>query len=425
MFIDEAQIEVRAGDGGDGAVHFRREKFVPRGGPDGGNGGDGGDVILVADPGLHTLLDFEYESVFSAESGASGAGRNRDGKNGADCLVPVPPGTVIYDEASGQQVADLVVPGDRLIAARGGKGGRGNAAFATATHRTPRFAEQGLPGESRRLRLELRLIADVGVIGFPNAGKSTLISRLSAAQPKIADYPFTTLQPQLGVVEVEKGRQFVIADMPGLIKGAHTGRGLGDRFLRHIRRTRLLLHMLDVAAVDQRDPLEDYEHLNAELAAYDEQVAALPQVVALNKIDLPDSEVFLPICQQYFAERQMPAYPISAVTGAGLAQLVQALVEKLEELGPRPTDQREPRTYQMPEAEKRPLQIFRAAEGVFLVRGSEVERLIQLTDLGSEDALLHMHRQLQEMGVIQALSRAGAQPGDTVFIGDVELEYQL
>ncbi len=424
MFVDEAQIEVRAGDGGDGAVHFRREKFVPRGGPDGGNGGDGGDVILVADPDLHTLLDFEYESVFSAESGVAGAGRHRDGKNGADCIVRVPPGTMVYEQASGQQVADLVVPGDRLIAARGGEGGRGNTAFATATHRTPRFAEQGLAGESRGLRLELRIIADVGVIGFPNAGKSTLISHLSAAQPKIASYPFTTLQPQLGVVRVSDERQFVIADMPGLIEGAHAGRGLGDQFLRHIRRTRLLLHMLDVAAVDQRDPLEDYENLNGELAAYDEQIAALPQLVALNKIDLPDSEVFLPVCQQYFAERQIPAYPVSAVTGAGLTQLVQTLAAKLEELEPREADQREPETHQMPQAEQRPLQIFRAAEDVFLVRGSGVERLVQRTDLSNEDALLRMHGQLQELGVIAALSRADAQVGDTVFIGDVELEYQ-
>jgi len=424
MFVDEAEIEVQAGDGGDGSVHFRREKFVPRGGPDGGHGGDGGDVILVADPDLHTLLDFEYESVFSAESGVDGAGKNRNGKNGADCLVPVPPGTMVYDEASGRQVADLVVPGDRLIAARGGQGGRGNTAFATATHQTPHFAEQGLPGGSCRLRLELRIIADVGVIGFPNAGKSTLISHISAAQPKIASYPFTTLQPQLGVVRVSDEYQFVIADMPGLTEGAHAGRGLGDRFLRHIRRTRLLLHMLDVAAVDQRDPLEDYKNLNAELAAYDEHVAALPQLVALNKIDLPDSEVFLPVCQQYFAERQIPAYPISAITGAGLTQLVGALAEKLEKLGPRQADQREPETYQMLQAEERPLQIFRAAEDVFLVRGSEVERLVQRTDLSNEDALLRMHGQLQELGVIGALGRAEAQAGDTVFIGDVELEYQ-
>ncbi len=424
MFVDEAEIEVRAGDGGDGAVHFRREKFVPRGGPDGGDGGEGGDVILVADPDLHTLLDFQYESVFSAESGVDGAGKHCDGKCGADRIVPVPPGTMVYEQASGQQVADLVMPGDRLVAARGGEGGRGNTAFATATLQTPRFAEQGLPGESRGLRLELRIIADVGVIGFPNAGKSTLISHLSAVRHKIASYPFTTLQPQLGVVKVSDERQFVIADMPGLIEDAHTGKGLGDRFLRHIRRTRLLLHMLDVAAVDQRDPLEDYENLNGELAAYDEHIAALPQLVALNKIDLPDSEVFLPVCQQYFGERQIPAYPISAVTSAGLTQLVRGLAEKLEELGPRQTDQREPQTHQMPQAEKRPLRIFRAADGVFLVRGTEVERLVQRTDLSNEDALLRMHRELQEIGVIGALGRADAQAGDTVFIGDVELEYQ-
>ncbi len=424
MFVDEAQIEVRAGDGGDGAAHFRREKYVPRGGPDGGHGGDGGDVVLVADASLHTLLDFEYKSTFTAESGQRGAGKNRDGKTGADCIVAVPPGTIVYQAETGEQIADLVVPGDRLIAARGGQGGRGNTAFATATHRTPYFAEQGLPGERVRLRLELRLIADVGVIGFPNAGKSTLISRISAAQPKVASYPFTTLQPQLGVVRVDEERQFVIADMPGLIEGAHEGVGLGDRFLRHIRRTRLLLHMVDLAAVDQRDPISDYEALNGELAAYDEELASRPQVVALNKIDLPDSEVFLPLCQEYFAERETPVYAISAATGQGLHELVGAITTQLEELGPRATDQREPQTFEMPQLEEQPLRIFRAGEDVFLVQGTEVERILQRTNLDSEEALLRLHMALNETGVIQALSRAGAEAGDTVFIGDVELEYQ-
>ncbi len=423
MFVDEAEIEVRAGDGGDGAAHFRREKYVPRGGPDGGHGGDGGSVVLLADPSLHTLLDFQYRSIFTAESGGDGAGKTRDGKTGADCVVPVPPGTIVYDAETGEQLADLTVAGDRLIVARGGEGGRGNTAFATASHQAPHFAEQGLSGEGCRLRLELRLIADVGVIGFPNAGKSTFISRVSAAQPKIASYPFTTLQPQLGVVRLDAERQFVIADMPGLIEGAHAGAGLGDQFLRHIQRTRLLVHMVDVAAVDQRDPVEDYEGLSAELAAYDQELAARPQLVALNKTDLPDGQQNLPRCQAYFVQRQIVVYPVSAVTGAGVRELVGAIATRLEELGPREVSGREPQTYEVPRAEEQPLRIFRAGEGVFLVRGSDVERLVQRTNLSSEDALMRLHMELQRMGVIQALGGAGAEAGDTVFIGDIELEY--
>ncbi len=424
MFVDEVEIEVRAGDGGDGAVHFRREKFVPRGGPDGGHGGNGGSVVLVADPSLHTLLDFQYKSTFTAERGVDGAGKNRDGKTGADCIVAVPPGTIVYDAESGAQLADLVVAGDRLIAAREGEGRRGNVAFATASHQAPHFAEQGLPAERRRLRLELRLIGDVGVIGFPNAGKSTFISRVSAAKPKIASYPFTTLQPQLGVVRLDAEHQFVIADMPGLIEDAHAGAGLGDQFLRHIQRTRLLLHMVDVAAVDQRDPIEDYEGLNQELAAYDEELGTRPQLVALNKIDLPDGQQNLPRCQAYFGQRQVGAYPISAVTGAGLRELVGAVAAGLEDLGPREGSDAQPQTYEVPRPEEEPLRIFRAGEGVFLGRGSEVERLVQRTKLSSEEALMRLHMELQRVGVIEALRRAGAEAGDTVFIGDVELEYQ-
>ena len=424
MFVDEVEIEIRAGDGGNGAVHFRREKYVPRGGPDGGHGGDGGDVVLVADSSLHTLLDFHYKSTFTAESGRHGAGRNRDGKMGADCIVAVPPGTVVYDAESGAQIADLVVPGDRLIAARGGPSGRGNPAFATPSHRAPHFAEQGLPGESRRLRLELQLIAAVGVVGFPNAGKSTLISRISAAQPKIASYPFTTLQPQLGVVRVDEEHQFVMADMPGLIEGAHKGAGLGDRFLRHIRRTRLLLHIVDVAAVDQRDPIQDYEAFNAELAAYDEELAARPQLVAFNKIDLPDGQQNLPRCLAHLSSSQVPAYAISAATGQGLRELVGALAVRLEEVEPDEIDQRGPQTFEVPQPEEQPLRIFRAGQEAFLVQGADVERLVQRTNLASDDALVRMHLELQNMGVIQALSRAGAKSGDTVFIGDAQLEYQ-
>src|SRR5438067_8540365 len=293
MFLDEATIRARAGSGGSGAVSFRHEKHVPRGGPDGGDGGRGGSVILVAEPGLTTLVDFRHHRDFRAGRGGDGSGNQRAGKNGEDVEVPVPVGTTVTDAETGEQVADLVHPGQRANLARGGRGGRGNMHFATSVQQTPRFAEKGEPGEERLLRLDLKLLADVGLIGFPNVGKSTLISRISAAKPKIADYPFTTLVPNLGVVSVDTGRSFVVADIPGLIEGAHQGAGLGHQFLRHVERTRLLVHLLDVSGTTGRDPWEDYRIIRAELAAYSSRLAELPELVALNKTDIPDAQAVL------------------------------------------------------------------------------------------------------------------------------------
>ncbi|MGD9497765.1 MAG: GTPase ObgE, partial [Armatimonadota bacterium] len=288
-FIDEAQITVKAGDGGDGVVSFRREAYEPRGGPNGGDGGDGGNVILEVKPDMRTLLDFTYRNIFRAERGRNGTSKKHRGRNGADLIVPVPPGTVVYDLDLGRQVADLVAPGQRLIVARGGKGGRGNASFATPSRQAPRFCQLGAPGEERHLRLELRLLADVGIIGYPNVGKSSLIARVSAARPEIAPYPFTTLQPNLGVVQFEDFSTMVIADLPGLIVGAHQGVGLGDQFLRHVERTQLLVHMLDASGLEGRDPLQDFREINRELELYDARLAELEQVVALNKMDLPQA----------------------------------------------------------------------------------------------------------------------------------------
>ncbi len=329
MFIDQARIYVKAGDGGNGCVSFRREKYVPKGGPDGGDGGKGGDVILRADEGLHTLVDFRYRRVFRAQKGAHGQGSHKTGRSAPDLVIPVPVGTLVRDAHTGEVIADLVRHGQEVVVARGGRGGRGNARFATATRQAPRFAEPGEKGEERVLDLELRVLADVGFVGFPNAGKSTLLARISAARPKIADYPFTTLHPHLGVVRVAEGQSFVAADIPGLIEGAHRGAGLGHQFLRHISRTRLLLFLLDLSA---EDPEHTYEVLRSELRAYDPSLAERPRVVALNKIDLPDARARVETVRAAFEGRGIPTYPISALTGEGVEELVRVLYRRLQEL---------------------------------------------------------------------------------------------
>src|SRR5262245_10122867 len=288
-FVDEATIRVKAGAGGNGAIAFRREKFVPKGGPSGGDGGDGASIVLVVDEGLSTLLDFRYRHEFAAPSGEAGANKDMYGRAGEAVVLRVPPGTQVFDDATGALIGDLRAHGERLVVAQGGKGGRGNIHFATSTDRAPRKAEPGTPGEERTVRLELKLLADVGLLGFPNVGKSSLIARVSAARPKIADYPFTTLVPNLGTVALSGERSFVVADIPGLIEGAHAGAGLGDRFLRHLDRTRLLVHLLDPAGGPGRTPLRDFEAINRELALFDPQLARRPQIVVLNKVDLPEA----------------------------------------------------------------------------------------------------------------------------------------
>ena len=328
MFVDEARIFVKAGDGGNGCCSFRREKYVPRGGPNGGDGGDGGSIILRADPQLHTLLDLTYQQRYTAPRGGHGEGKDCHGRNGEDRVIPVPVGTVIYDDHSGDQLADLAVPGQTMIVARGGRGGRGNARFATPTHRAPRRADPGEPGEERTLRLELKLLADVGVIGLPNAGKSTLLSAISAARPKIADYPFTTLTPQLGVARDAAGRSFVVADIPGIIEGAHEGKGLGLQFLRHVERTRLMLHLIDIGVGRQGDPVKEFEVLRRELAAYQPELAEKPLVLAANKIDIKGAGRDLTALRRYAKKEKIPFFAISAVTGEGLAPLLNFLGEQ-------------------------------------------------------------------------------------------------
>jgi GTP-binding protein len=336
LFLDEARILVKAGDGGNGCLAFRREKYVPRGGPSGGDGGRGGDVILVATKHLNTLLPFTYNPEHRAERGQHGQGSNKTGADGRSVEISVPIGTVVYDEATGEKLADFTADGQRLVVARGGRGGRGNARFATSTHQAPTEHEPGRPGEVKRLRLELKLLADVGLVGYPNAGKSTLISRISAAKPKIADYPFTTLEPNLGVVHVEDYRTFVVADIPGLIEGAHRGAGLGIQFLRHIERTRLLAHLVDVSEASGRQPTRDFEVILQELADFSEELARKPMIVVATKMDAAQNPARVRSLRDLAAERGLPYFEISSVTGRGLEKLKHAMAERVLEPLPSP-----------------------------------------------------------------------------------------
>ena len=331
-FIDEVKIRVIAGDGGRGCVSFRREKFVPRGGPNGGNGGKGGDVIALADPQLTTLLDLRYQKQYRAGRGEHGLGKDQHGKTGADRIIKVPVGTMIRDAATEELIGDLKEAGQQVVVAAGGRGGKGNAHFVSSTHRSPRFAQPGEPGEDKELEIELRLLADVGIIGLPNAGKSTLIAAISAVRPKIADYPFTTLVPNLGVVGYDEGKSFVVADIPGLIEGAHEGHGLGDKFLRHVTRTSLLIHLLDAAKIDGGDPLADWKTINRELELFDPELGKKPQIVVANKIDLPEAKTRGKLLGRKLPKNSQPLHAISAATTEGVRALVQYVGMKLEEI---------------------------------------------------------------------------------------------
>ena len=418
MFFDEAKIYVKGGDGGNGCVSFRREKYVPFGGPNGGDGGKGGDVYLVVNPHLNTLVAFKRQRHFKAQRGEHGRGKNQTGRSGEDLVIEVPPGTVVRDAKTGEFIADLTEPGQKVLVARGGRGGRGNAAFATPTNQAPRIAERGEPGQERWLHLELKLIADVGIVGVPNAGKSTLLAAVSAARPKIADYPFTTLEPNLGVVALDEATSFVMADIPGLIEGASRGAGLGHTFLRHIERTRLIVHLLDGASPN---PLRDYETINEELALFDEKLAAKPQLVVLNKIDLPQAQAIWPAVKEAIEARGKPILSISALTGQGVREMLGRVAEMLKAL-PR-------KEVALPEAkvlrprEEEAFTIVRE-DGAWRVRGAKVERLAAMTNWDLDEAVQRFHRIITRMGVTMALREAGVQIGDTVRIGKVELEWR-
>lgn len=420
MFFDKAKIFVKGGDGGNGCVAMRREKYIPEGGPWGGDGGHGGDVVFRADEGLRTLVDFRYKRHYKADRGRHGEGKNMHGASGGDLFVRVPVGTVVRDFETGELIADLVGDGQEVVVARGGRGGRGNARFATPQNKAPKMAEKGEPGEERWLNLELKLLADVGLVGFPNAGKSTLISQVSAAKPKIANYPFTTVTPNLGVVRVDDGHSFVMADIPGLIEGAHAGVGLGHEFLRHVERTRLLVHVLDTAGSEGRDPVEDFRVTNRELSLYNTVIGERPQVIAANKIDLSGAEENLAKLREAYGNKY-EIFPISALTGSGVEALVyrvSALLEELPDEVPVLEETTEPVVHR---AETR-FTISRE-EGIFLVGGKEIERHVAMTDMENEEAVERLQWIIKRMGIEDALKKAGIKEGDTVKIGEFEFEY--
>ena len=418
MFFDEAKIFVQGGRGGDGCVAFRREKYEPLGGPNGGNGGNGGDVCLLADPNLNTLISFKKRSHFKAERGGHGRGKNQQGKAGEDCVIPVPLGTVVRDVETGELIADLSFPEQQVVVAHGGRGGRGNEAFKSSTNQAPRIAERGEPSEERWITLELKLIADVGLVGMPNAGKSTFLAAVSAARPKIADYPFTTLEPNLGVVTLDDS-SFVLADIPGLIEGAHEGSGLGHKFLRHIERTRILIHILNGLS---DDPMRDYEQIRQELALFDPGLADKPEVVALNKLDLPDVQLQWESWQQDFAERGIELFPISAATGHGVKEVLRRVNALLVTLPPQEQPTEGIAIFEGPPKEKA-FQITRK-DGVWYVSGAQVDRLVEMTNFNFYEAIQRFQRILDGMGVLDALRDAGVEAGDTVVLGGFEMEWQ-
>jgi GTPase len=419
VFLDRARLVVKAGDGGRGVISFRREAHVPRGGPDGGDGGKGGDVVLRVDPQLGTLSDFRFTREASAESGQAGAGRNSTGRSGADRVLAVPPGTLVIDRETGQTVADLVAPGAELVVARGGAGGKGNARFATSTRQAPRIAEDGGKGERREIELELKLLADVGLAGMPNAGKSTLLAALTSARPKIADYPFTTLVPNLGVARFDD-RELVIADIPGLIEGASHGAGLGEEFLRHVERTRLLVHVVDAS---RPDPLADIETIDNELRSYGRGLEERPRLVALNKIDLPDAREAAPRVAASLRARGVETLAISAAAREGTADLLRLIFARCppREVVPPSTAPRERRIAFAGGA--RDWRVTREGEA-FRVEGGRVERLASGIDWDSAEAAAYFQRHLSRSGIERELRSLGAKEGDTVRIGTLEMEWR-
>ena len=421
MFVDETTIEVTAGRGGDGVTSFHREKYKPRGGPDGGDGGRGGDVVLVADPGVGTLVEYHFHPHQRAGRGAHGQGNNRKGADGEGRTLPVPVGTLVRD-TDGELLADLDRPGARFLAARGGRGGRGNAALSGPGRRIAGFHEKGEPGRQRRLTLELRSLADAGLVGFPNAGKSSIVARASAARPKVADYPFTTLEPVLGVVRAGD-HDFVLADVPGLIPGAAAGKGLGHRFLRHVTRSAVLVHVLDLHPLEPgRDPEADLAALEAELAAYDPELADRPAMVVANKVDLPEGRARLPEAEAAARRRGLPFFAVSAVTGEGIAEFLYALgAEVGQARAARPAGSAAPPAAIAADPEV-PISVTREGPG-FRVHGDRPERWVAMTDLDNSEAVAYLQRRLRRAGVDDLLAGAGASPGDEVVVGEAAFEF--
>ena len=423
MFLDEVKIFVRSGDGGNGLVAFRREKYVPKGGPAGGDGGRGANVVFIVDEGLRTFMDYRYQKKFVAPNGENGMSKGMHGRKSKDLYLKVPPGTVIRDTDTGEVLADLVEHEQEVIVARGGRGGRGNCRFATPSNPAPEIAENGEPGEERNLTLELKLMADVGLVGFPSVGKSTLLSITSKAKPKIADYHFTTLAPNLGVVETKDHRSFVMADLPGLIEGASQGVGLGHQFLRHIERTKVIVHVVDMSATDGRDPYEDYCTINEELGQYQYRLLERPQIVVANKMDEENAEENLKAFKEKVGE-DVKVFPISAIIHEGVDQVLYAVADALETAPKFDMEEVEENTvvYNY-EEEEAPFVVHNLGNGQWTITGKKIERLVSMTSLVSDDAIKRLSIKMRNMGIDEALRNAGCQDGDVVSILDFEFEF--
>ena len=425
MFVDKAKIFVQGGKGGNGAVAFRREKYEPSGGPAGGDGGDGGSVVLMVDEGLRTLMDFRFKRHFKAEVGEDGKKKKQFGKKGEDTILKVPPGTIVKDFETDRIIADLKDHGEKFVVARGGRGGKGNAKFATSTRQAPRFAKPGIKGVERWVVLELKLLADVGLIGFPNVGKSTFLSMISDAKPKIANYHFTTITPNLGVVRIGEGESYVVADIPGLIEGAHVGVGLGHEFLRHIERTKLLVHIIDVTGQEGRDPVEDFNKINEELKKYNEKLSERVQIIVGNKMDLPHAEEGYKKLEEMANKLGYPIYPISAATGEGVEKLKYHIWTKLGEIGevePIFDTVDENALYEFDDNKDEEI-VFRKEKGLFIVEGYPLEKLIDSTNFDDIDSLRHFQSILRKKGIIEELKKMGVNEEDTVSICGVEFEF--
>lgn len=424
QFIDRTRVIVKAGDGGHGKSAFRREKFVPKGGPAGGDGGRGGDVVCIVDSNRNTLLDFRYHRKFQAKNGGNGDIKNQYGKNAETCFIKVPPGTIIKDEKTGEQIADLTEIGQMAVVAKGGRGGRGNAKFANAANRAPTFAEFGEPGEARNLILELKLLADVGLVGYPSVGKSSLVASCSAARPEIADYPFTTITPVLGVVRTDYEKSFVMADIPGLIEGAADGVGLGHDFLRHVERTKLILHIVDAAGIEGRDPVEDYAKINVELKKYSEKIARRTQVLVANKIDLPEAQENLPRLKELAAREGLKFFPISAATREGIKELIAYVGEWLEDYVEEPETEMGEKGYEPMEEDPDHVTISRNDAGDFIVSGKALEKLVRMTNFNNDEAVRRFQYIWRIKGIDAKLIERGIKEGQTVRIGVMEFEYR-